>query len=172
MLDHYAKVNVEGSKFNFNVDAVSGTLHKSTRKSKFCVRDVDGKSYIFDDEFPRLLCGSKEEIVVLQTMLTGKDKILVEYMTRKDYDEMFDGSLPQVDVYDLINEIKDEVEKELRDEEWYDERLRNYTEKDGYYEFRDERRDMARSLTNIITKMVCKRLEEKHIGTFDSSRVR
>ena len=31
----------EGSKFKFNVDAVSGTLHKSVRKSKFCLRNAE-----------------------------------------------------------------------------------------------------------------------------------
>lgn len=30
----------EGFKFKFNVDAVSGTLHKSVRKSKFCLRNI------------------------------------------------------------------------------------------------------------------------------------
>jgi hypothetical protein len=80
MLNTNVQVYNEGSQFKFNVDAVSGTLHKSTRKSKLCVRDVNDKSYIFDDECPRLL-GNSEEIVVLQTMLTGGNKILVEYMT-------------------------------------------------------------------------------------------
>jgi len=71
-------------------NAVSGTLHKSTRKSKFCVRTINDKPYIFDTEKPRL-AQSGDEIVVLQTMLCGENNILVEYMTKDDYDEMFDG---------------------------------------------------------------------------------
>ena len=42
MFDNETLVNVysAGDKFKFNVDAVSGTLHKSTRKSKLCVKDI------------------------------------------------------------------------------------------------------------------------------------
>ena len=163
-------VNVynEGSSFRFNVDAVSGTLHKSTRKSKLCVRDVNDKSWIFDDEHPRLT-GNSEEIVVLQAMLTGGNKILVEYMTRKDYDEMFDGPLPDVNVRDMLDSIRDKVKKDIDDKERF-EKMFDEPDKDiDYYDKRNDRRWMAKQLTENIVKKVCKYLENKHIGTFDFS---
>ena len=169
MLDTNVKVYNEGSQFRFNVDAVSGTLHKSTRKSKLCVRDVNDKSYIFDDECPRLL-GNSEEIVVLQTMLTGGNKILVEYMTRKDYDEMFDGPLPEVNVAEMIRKIKSLVKKDISREEDYDRLVKN-DEEDDYSQRRWERRWMSEQLAESITKRVCKYLEDKHIGTFDFNNV-
>lgn len=168
MLNTNVQVYNEGSQFRFNVDAVSGTLHKSTRKSKLCVRDVNDKSYIFDDERPRLL-GNSEEIVVLQTMLTGGNKILVEYMTRKDYDEMFDGPLPDVNVREMLDSIRDKVQEDISSKERY-EKMFNEADKDpDYYDKRNDRRWMAEELTENIVKKVCKYLEDKHIGTFDFS---
>jgi hypothetical protein len=171
MFDSKTDVNVynAGDSFKFNVDAVSGTLHKSTRKSKLCVRDVNEKSWIFDDEHPRLN-GQSDEIVVLQTMLTGGNKILVEYMTRKDYDEMFDGPLPEVNVAEMIRKIKSLVREDISREEDYDRLVKN-DEKDDYGQRRWERRWMSEQLAESITKRVCKYLEDKHIGTFDFNNV-
>ena len=157
----------EGSSFKFNVDAVSGTLHKSTRKSKFCVRSVNDESYIFDTEHPRLNAYS-EEIVILQTMLCGENNILVEYMTRTDYDEMFDGPLPQINVGNMLNDIRNEIDKSIKREEDL-EKMMKYDEKEGYYDFKFDRRKLFKSLTKEITEKVCKYLEDKHIGTFDFS---
>ena len=71
--------------FNYNINAVSGTLRKSHPKSKICVRTVDKDNYIFDEKKPSLTYGS-EEIVILQAMLTGENKVLVEYVTRADFE--------------------------------------------------------------------------------------
>lgn len=158
-----------GDTFKFNVDAVSGTLHKSTRKSKFCVRSVNDKQYIFDDEHPRLTANS-EEIVVLQTMLCGKDQILVEYMTRKDYDAMFDGPLPDIVVRDMIFDIKDKIKEEIRKEESYD-RLVDYDKKDDYDQKKWERRWISEKMAEKITKYVCKYLADKHIAEFDFNNI-
>lgn len=165
-------VNVynEGNSFKFNVDAVSGTLHKSTRKSKFCVRKVHDNQYIFDDTKPRLTAGS-EEIVVLQTMLTGHDQVLVEYMTRKDYDEMFDGPLPDVNVREMLTDIISKVKEDISQEESYDEMLKRYENDEDYYNKKSDRRWMGEFLAVDIVKKVCKYLADKHIGTFDFSSV-
>ena len=159
----------EGAKFKFNVDAVSGTLHKSTRKSKFCVRKVNDDCYIFDDTHPHLTSQNREEIVVLQTMLTGQDKILVEYMSRKDYDEMFDGPLPEVDVASMLAEIKNKVNDYVSQEEGY-ERLVDKDKEEGYEDWKWDRRYMADKLTKAVVKNVCEYLESKHIGTFDFNK--
>ena len=157
-----------GVKFRFNVDAVSGTLHKSTRKSKFCVRTINDKPYIFDTEKPRLTQFS-DEIVVLQTMLCGENNILVEYMTKDDYDEMFDGPKPpkpDVDVKDMYGYIKSEIDKKLR----ADEKCEQIIEKnkvDGYDEFWYDRNYMYEKAAKTIIGEVCKYLESKNIGTFD-----
>lgn len=71
--------------FNYNINAVSGTLRKSHPKSKFCVRAIEDSKYIFDEKKPRLTYDS-EEIVVLQLMLTGENKALVEYISKKDFE--------------------------------------------------------------------------------------
>jgi hypothetical protein len=83
MFNSYSSNN----NFSYNINAVSGTLRKSHPKSKFCVREVDSSSYIFNDEKPRLVYGSHEEIVVLQAMLTGENKVLVEYVLKKDFEQ-------------------------------------------------------------------------------------
>lgn len=71
--------------FNYNVNAVSGTLRKSHPKSKICVRQVDKDQYIFDEKKPSLTYNS-QEIVVLQIMLTGENKVLVEYVLKTDFE--------------------------------------------------------------------------------------
>ena len=74
------------NKFSYNIDAVSGTLRKSHPKSKFCVRVVENDQFIFDDNKPRLRNYS-EEIVVLQAMLTGENRALVEYVLASEFEE-------------------------------------------------------------------------------------
>lgn len=159
-----------GNTFKFNVDAVSGTLHKSTRKSKMCVRNVTDDLCIFSDTKPHLTSDNLEEIVVLQTMLAGKEKMIVEYMTRKDYDAMFDGPLPDIVVKDMINDIKDKVKAEIKDQEGYD-RLVDYDKKDDYDQKKWERRWISEQLAEKITKHVCQYLADKHIAEFDFEHV-
>lgn len=73
--------------FNYNINAVSGTLRKSHPKSKICVRKVENDQYIFDEEKPSLVYGS-EEVVILQVMLTGENKALVEYVSKSDFESV------------------------------------------------------------------------------------
>lgn len=75
------------NRFSYNINAVSGTLRKSHPKSRFCVRKVDDNHYIFDSEMPRLTYGSYYEIVVLQAMLTGENRLLIEYVLKSDFEE-------------------------------------------------------------------------------------
>lgn len=168
MLDTNTTIYNEGAKFKFNVDAVSGTLHKSVRKSKFCVRNVSDDIYMFDEEKPRLKRYSEDEIVVLQTMLTGGDKMLVEYVTRKEFDEMFDGPLPQVNVSDMIREINGKIKEDLRDQEGYEKRI-GKDEEEGYTAFAWEREKLYANAVEVIAAKICEYLEGKHIGTFDTT---
>lgn len=71
--------------FQYNVNAVSGMIRKSHPKSKFCVREVDKDSFVFDSERPRLTTHSGE-IVILQAMLTGGNKLLIEYVRATDFE--------------------------------------------------------------------------------------
>lgn len=75
------------NSFSYNINAVSGTLRKSHPKSKFCVRNVNDDSYVFNSERPRLTTYSGE-IVILQAMLTGENRVLIEYVTKADFEEM------------------------------------------------------------------------------------
>lgn len=73
--------------FSYNINAVSGTLRKSHPKSKLCVRSVKDNNYIFDSEKPRLEYGSTREIVVLQAMLTGENRVLIEYVLASEFED-------------------------------------------------------------------------------------
>lgn len=75
--------------FSYNVNAVSGTLRKSHPKSKFCVRTVDDDHFVFSSSKPRLV-NNGPEIVILQTMLTGENRVLIEYVLMEDF-ERLDG---------------------------------------------------------------------------------
>ena len=158
----------EGTKFKFNVDAVSGTLHKSVRKSKFCLRNIEDDLCIFNSEEPYLDRKHPEEIVVLQTMLAGGNKMLVEYVTRREFDEMFDGPLPQVNVSDMIREINGKVEEDLRHKEAF-EKLVGKNEEEGYAAFAWEREKLYTNAVEAIATKICEYLEGKHIGTFDTT---
>lgn len=79
MLDNYTN-----NKFNFNVNAVSGTLRKSHPKSQFVIAPVDSsRTYLFD---PKPVYANKE-IVILQTMLAGDGKCIVEIVNKSDFEE-------------------------------------------------------------------------------------
>lgn len=81
-------VAVGGNHFNYNVNAVSGTLRKSHPKSKMIIRNLDSNSSLFDDE-PKLYINRYvvKDVVVLQTMLCGDNKVLVEYVLKEDFEE-------------------------------------------------------------------------------------
>ena len=134
---------------------------------------------IFNDERPALKQDTwdkkQPEIVVLQTMLAGNDKMIVEYMDREDYDEMFDGPRPQVDVEQLYRTVRKEVLDKLADDEEYKRQLRhykiergeNFIEEDLDFTYEKDRSNMAEELVKLITKSVCTHLEASHIGTFE-----
>lgn len=72
--------------FNFDINAVSGTLRKSHPKSKMMIRALKDNMYCFDEIVPRVKDGSGE-IIILQTMLIGDNKALIEYVNKKDFEE-------------------------------------------------------------------------------------
>lgn len=78
--------NTTNNEFNYSINAVSGTLRKSHPKSKFTVSTLKSNMCIFDEDKPRLLYGSREEIVVLQTMLVGDNQALIEYVNKEDFE--------------------------------------------------------------------------------------
>ena len=75
------------NSFSYNINAVSGTLRKSHPKSKFCVRVIGDLQFIFDEQKPRLTKFDKE-LIILQIMLTGENKALIEYVLKEDFEEM------------------------------------------------------------------------------------
>lgn len=79
--------NSYSNSFSYNINAVSGTLRKSHPKSKFCVREVSDSRLVFDEEKPRLVYDGPE-IVILQIMLTGENRALIEYVLKTDFEEM------------------------------------------------------------------------------------
>lgn len=78
------------NKFSYNINAVSGTLRKSHPKSKFCVRTINSDQYVFDTKKARLTYSSYDEIVILQVMLTGENKCLIEYVLKEDFESEAD----------------------------------------------------------------------------------
>lgn len=74
------------NKFNYNINAVSGTVRKSHPKSRFAIRYLKDTMCVFDDEKPKLNCGSNDEIVILQVMLIGDNRGLIEYVKKKDFE--------------------------------------------------------------------------------------
>lgn len=77
---------VVSNRFNYNINAVSGTVRKSHPKSKFVIRKLEGDMLIFSCERPRLT-KYDDEIVILQIMLIGNNSGLVEYVLKKDFEE-------------------------------------------------------------------------------------
>ena len=78
--------NTYSNKFNFDINAVSGTLRKSHPKSRFSVRTVSNDTYAFDPDNPTIYYRGAE-IVVLQIMLTGNDRCIIEYVNKEDFGE-------------------------------------------------------------------------------------
>lgn len=73
--------------FSYNINAVSGTLRKSHPKSKFCVREISNDVVMFDDNKPRLTYQDcNPEIVILQIMLTGENRCIIEYVLKTDFE--------------------------------------------------------------------------------------
>lgn len=84
---------------NTNINAVSGTITKTFRKSYFV--NYEFGSYLakglFDKERPNLGSYSDwgykrgKEVIVLQTMLCGDGRLISEVINKEDYDEMFNN---------------------------------------------------------------------------------
>ena len=55
--------NTIDNHFNYNINAVSGTVRKSHPKSKFEVAVLSDTRYIFNNEKPRLTKDSEEVVV-------------------------------------------------------------------------------------------------------------
>lgn len=79
------------NKFNYNVNAVSGTLRKTMKDSKFIIRKLDSDTYIFDPKHQCLYYKS-DPIVILQIMLIGNDKCLIEYVKKDIFDKIMSDS--------------------------------------------------------------------------------
>jgi len=83
MFNSYSQSN----QFNFDINAVSGTLRKSHPNSKMMIKRLDADLLCFSEVKPRLHdYSSSEEIVILQTMLIGDGRALIEYVYIKDFD--------------------------------------------------------------------------------------
>lgn len=75
--------------FSYNINAVSGTLRKSHPNSKFCVREISDDKVVFDEKHPRLKWGDyNPEIVILQLMLTGENRCIIEYVLKTDFENV------------------------------------------------------------------------------------
>lgn len=109
---------------NFKINAVSGTLQKTFRKSYYIrfekgspmehfyfremkpSRIVEKRNCKYDFEFDEVFDGyyyTLEEIIVLQVMLCADNQYLVEAIDKKDYDEIFNN------IESKKNEIIDKV---------------------------------------------------------------
>ena len=86
MFNSYSNNN----SFSYNINAVSGTLRKSHPKSKIIINTISNDLRVFNKERPHIyLDYNKEpEIVVLQVMLCGNDKILIEFVEKADFEEL------------------------------------------------------------------------------------
>lgn len=79
MLNSYAN-----NSFKFDLNAVSGTLRKSHPKSQFVLTSLDfNRTYLFDPK-PKY---QNKDVVVLQTMLIGDNRGLVEIVYKSDFEE-------------------------------------------------------------------------------------
>lgn len=100
LYSHYEANPVTNNSISIN--SVSGTLSKTFKKSFFKTFEFGSKRAegVFDEENPRLSDWYKDSfgywqesnikpIVVLQTMLCGNDRVLVEMIRKEDYEEMF-----------------------------------------------------------------------------------
>ena len=79
------------NKFNYNINAVSGTLRKTMKDSKFIIRELDPDLYIFSPKHQSIYYNSAP-IVVLQIMLIGDKKCLIEYVEKDIFDKIMSDS--------------------------------------------------------------------------------
>lgn len=79
------------NKFNYNVNAVSGTLRKTMKDSKFIIRKLDSDLCLFSPEHQSLYYKA-EPIVILQIMLIGDNKCLIEYVEKDIFDKIMSDS--------------------------------------------------------------------------------
>lgn len=83
--------NYVDHKFNFNVNAVSGTLRKTMKDSKFIISKLDAEIYLFSPKHQSL--GYKTDpIVILQIMLIGNNQCLIEYVEKDIFDKIMSNS--------------------------------------------------------------------------------
>ena len=82
--------NSFSNSFSYNINAVSGTLRKSHPKSRIIIRSIDKDLLIFDKEKPQIWISSfdQRDIVILQVMLCGENTALVEFVEKKDIEEL------------------------------------------------------------------------------------
>lgn len=77
------------NKFNFDVNAVSGTIRKSHPKSIICQTGLS--TYLLDMDNPRTRMDvygrDYQKVVVLQVMILN-DGFIVEYVKKKDFEEV------------------------------------------------------------------------------------
>lgn len=76
--------------FNYNINAVSGTMRKSHPKSRMVVRNLSNHPCEFDSHNPSVYDSTDREyknIVVLQTMLCGDNRVLIEFVESKYFEE-------------------------------------------------------------------------------------
>lgn len=81
---------LNNNTFNYNINAVSGTLRKSHPKSKMIVRELAGHPCEFSSRNPQVYDSTTRDyksIVVLQAMLCGDNKVLIEYVLKEDFEE-------------------------------------------------------------------------------------
>ena len=86
-------VNLGGSHFNYNVNAVSGTLRKSHPKSRIVLRSINSSCNEFDPHGPTVYDSTTRKttpIIVLQVMLCGNNQVLIEYVPTADFEESSD----------------------------------------------------------------------------------
>ena len=79
------------NKFNYNVNAVSGTLRKTMKDSKFIIKELDSDIYIFSPKHQSIYYNSGP-IVILQIMLIGDKKCLIEYVEKDIFDKIMSNS--------------------------------------------------------------------------------
>lgn len=79
------------NKFNYNVNAVSGTLRKTMKESKFIISKLDYDLYIFNPKHQSLYYKA-DPITILQTMLIGNNQCLIEYVEKDIFDKIMSDS--------------------------------------------------------------------------------
>ena len=86
--------NSYSNSFSYNINAVSGTLRKSHPKSRIIVSEIRKDLRIFDIKKPNIWIESFDvrDIVILQVMLCGENKALVEFVEKKDFEMLGEGN--------------------------------------------------------------------------------